>query len=620
MINVIYEKTLWNVYRVDNHFEIVDFKNISRTRKFKEDEFYNLVQENVITIEDDYTEKSNINLLMVLHDINNISKKTSCKKTILEIYNEIPDGYTYNQKILYIKKRIKGEFDFSNTTIYRLIKDYERCGRTLQCLNPKKQTRSSSIDDTILEIVKKRILKDYASPKRINIKTLYESIKIDLDIIGIDIKKAPSYQTICNYIKKYSYEYKIEKSRLGSKEYHKRHGPVFNGVQTTYPLERVEIDHTELDIKVFVIDEKNKKILYGRPLLTVIKDHFTKSFLGYHLSFNAPDTEVALKCLKHAMQKKENLKDKYPEIDEEWIQHGRFKNIVADNGLEFKSERFKETCLQLGVHLTYTAKYEPWLKATVESAFNNIKSLLNRLPSRIRKDTIHGQKIKDDVLSFEDFDFLFNLWVVSDYHNKYNATTESTPNKLWIASNEKKEILDSELSNEDLNIILSEKITRRLSRKGIVYANVRYNSNALNELYLKNKKIEATALSVQFKLNHNDISSIHVYDEIDKSYLQVNNIDGIPSNFTFKDLKNKNKIRNLNKREINEIHAQKSFVVNQQLANLNKKSKYDTAVLRKERISNENPRIKPKKKPLVVNSIPSIYADVAEGGLFGGNE
>lgn len=322
------------------------------------------------------------------------------------------------------------------------------------------------------------------------------------------------------------------------------------------------------------------------------------------------------------MQKKENLKNKYPEIDEEWIQHGRFKNIVADNGLEFKSERFKETCLQLGVHLTYTASYEPWLKATVESAFNNIKSLLNRLPSRIRKDTIHGQKIKDDVLSFEDFDFLFNLWVVSDYHNKYNATTESTPNKLWIASNEKKEILDSELSNEDLNIILSEKITRRLSRKGIVYANVRYNSNALNELYLKNKKIEATALSVQFKLNHNDISSIHVYDEIDKSYLQVNNIDGIPSNFTFKDLKNKNKnkIRNINKREINEIHTQKSFVVNQKLANLNKKSKYDTAVLRKERISSENPRIKPKKKPLVVNSIPSIYADVAEGGLFCGNE
>lgn len=65
MINVIYEKTPWNVYRVDNNFEIVDSKNISRTKKFKEEEFYNLVQENVITIEDDYTEKSNINLLMV---------------------------------------------------------------------------------------------------------------------------------------------------------------------------------------------------------------------------------------------------------------------------------------------------------------------------------------------------------------------------------------------------------------------------------------------------------------------------------------------------------------------------------------------------------------------------
>lgn len=50
------------------------------------------------------------------------------------------------------------------------------------------------------------------------------------------------------------------------------------GVQTTRPLERVEIDHTLCD--VHLVDERTGKRI-GRPWLTLVVDHYSGAILGY---------------------------------------------------------------------------------------------------------------------------------------------------------------------------------------------------------------------------------------------------------------------------------------------------------------------------------------------------
>ena len=175
---------------------------------------------------------------------------------------------------------------------------------------------------------------------------------------------------------------------------------------------------------------------------------------------------------------------KYPEIGEAWIQYGRIKELVMDDGSEFKSKKFAQVCLENGINLIYSSSYEPWLKGTVESAFNNINRLLDRLPSKIRKDIIVGQKVEDTIISFQNLDFLLNLWIIKDYHYKYNEKTKNTANNLWVNYSKDEKLLDAELEIINFDLMDVETKFRKLSRKGIVVDTIRYNSNELNNFCL----------------------------------------------------------------------------------------------------------------------------------------
>jgi hypothetical protein len=156
---------------------------------------------------------------------------------------------------------------------------------------------------------------------------------------------------------------------------------------------------------------------------------------------------------------------------------------------------------------------------------------------------------------------------------------------------------------------------RKLSRKGIVVDTIRYNSNELNNLFKRNKKFDYLTMQAKVNINSDDVSYIHVYDELDEIFLKFNNIDGIPANYSRKDVKLRNKNQNNFKCKINRIHDEKVIDVNQNINFVVNKSIYDQKAIRRMKISSDNPVIKPSKKAKVIDLDfqESIYAD---GGLF----
>lgn len=453
MIKVSYQDKIWNLHRKDNTLILIDVNDELNIFKIERREFEELLRENIIVFWDNYTSKKYTSASRYFESNENLSEKDKIKIEIIKKYINIGRDFNKKDFCKYVKNELNIEMSLS--TINRVITAFKASGNTLSFLLPKKQVRTSRIEENIRKIILDCINKDFANQHRKNIRTLYEQMKVEWYRINLDRKQFPTYQTVCNYVHKYGHELELEKKRLGNKEYYKRYGAVFNGVSTTYPLERVEIDHTVIDLKVYVEDEYGEKnFLVGKPVLTVIKDHFTKSFLGYYLTFDAPNTEMPIKCLKHAMQRKSI---KYPEIGEAWIQYGRIKDIVMDNGSEFKSKKFAQVCLENGINLIYSSAYEPWLKGTVESAFNNISTLLNRLPSKIRKDIIVGQKVQDTIISFQNLDFLLNLWIIKDYHYKYNDNTKNTANNLWGNYFKDEKLLDAELEVINFELMDVEK-------------------------------------------------------------------------------------------------------------------------------------------------------------------
>ncbi|MBL0121599.1 MAG: DDE-type integrase/transposase/recombinase [Betaproteobacteria bacterium] len=106
------------------------------------------------------------------------------------------------------------------------------------------------------------------------------------------------------------------------------------GVKTSRILERVEIDHTLLDL--FVVDSRSGIIL-GRPWLTIVIDAHSRAILSFYLSFGPPSWVAVMEAMKRAILPKGDLRKVYPEIQHTWDCHGLMELAISDNGKEFVS-------------------------------------------------------------------------------------------------------------------------------------------------------------------------------------------------------------------------------------------------------------------------------------------
>ena len=84
------------------------------------------------------------------------------------------------------------------------------------------------------------------------------------------------------------------------------------------PLERVECDHTMLDL--IVVDTETRLPL-GRPWLTVMLDIHSRMVHGIYLSFNLSSCLSVIQCLRQAIKPKGYVREL----------------LVVDNGEDFRS-------------------------------------------------------------------------------------------------------------------------------------------------------------------------------------------------------------------------------------------------------------------------------------------
>ena len=96
----------------------------------------------------------------------------------------------------------------------------------------------------------------------------------------------------------------VDEARLG-KAYTKRELRMVTGtVKVDDLLQRVEVDHTPID--VLVVCTKTRMVL-GRPWLTLILDRKSRMVLGFYISFHAPSAYSVLYALRMAIQPKDSL-------------------------------------------------------------------------------------------------------------------------------------------------------------------------------------------------------------------------------------------------------------------------------------------------------------------------
>lgn len=424
-------------------------------------------------------------------------------------------------------------FEDANGDIRSLVPNYKRCGGK----------GKSRLEDEIENVMESVIERKFKNKQRNSIQHIYYQIirhiheknKFRCDKDKLEI---PSYTTVYRRVQQHN-QYEIMKSRYGQKIADQHFGESKKGVSVSRPLERVEIDHTTLDL--MLVDEEDR-LPIGRPTLTYAVDKYTGYPLGFHVGYDPPSYYAVMMCLHHMIRPKNYVKEKFPEVENEWRSYGIPDTIVVDGGKDFQGKSLENACVQLGINIQDCPIRSPWFKGSIERHFRTLNDeLVHTVPGTSFSNILDKgdyDPMKHACISMDEFLKAFHIWLIDFYAQKKNKGVNGIPAELW-----KEGIKDAPIAyppNRDELIVLLAAIEHRTIQKyGIELQGIIYNSKELMPLrklaneYKENSKREAR--KVLIKYNPNDLSRIYVYDDLtdrDGQYGQYIKVPAVNQEYT----------------------------------------------------------------------------------------
>lgn len=328
--------------------------------------------------------------------------------------------------------------------------------------------------------------------------------------------KCPARSTIYRWLNELQQDL-VDGARLGAEATRKKYRVAMGGLIVDFPLSRVEIDHTPINL---IVIDKTTLLPLGKPWLTLAIDKKTRMIFGFYISFNTPSSHSILQCLKMAFLPKVNLLKRFPDIKGEWPIHGIPELIACDNGMELHSEALKKVCLELGVQLLFCPAKHPEAKGSVERFFRTISvDLFHKLPGSVFSNITQRGDYPSEEIAVIDLETLVHLvskWVVDIYSVSFHRGINTTPLLAWY---EHSQSLNIELPAfpQELDIITGIPATRTVFHYGIELEGLHYNSKRLQEL----RKRTGENLQIQLKYYMDTVSHIQIYDEHEREYIRV---------------------------------------------------------------------------------------------------
>lgn len=234
-------------------------------------------------------------------------------------------------------------------------------------------------------------------------------------------------------IRRIAYEvtpFERDRLRLGTAE--ARHKWRFSkpGKYASRPLERVEMDHTLLDL--CVIDER-WGIPLGRPTITFLVCSYSGYILGFYISFEGETLARVLQSIKIAIQPKDAI-TVAAGLSGKWHSMGLWETLIVDNTLSVHAERFRLIAHELCLDLEYCPVRMPWFKGAVE---RSLGELTRQLPAhgRPQKPGRQADPINPNVtacITFSDLCHGVLRWVVEVHPLEINQRKQSRPIDLFL--------------------------------------------------------------------------------------------------------------------------------------------------------------------------------------------
>lgn len=305
-----------------------------------------------------------------------------------------------------VGKRINDPKPPSASTVMTWARDYQTTGHNPFALRNGNacRIRKRQIAPVMDGLVSKMIRTVYLTGDRHSLTHTLDCIKREAKRLVADKKLEAasakiSLATLSRRVQEIDYYRRIS-AREGVARARYLCRTVMDGGGASYPLQRVEIDHTPLNW-VVVCDRTGLPL--GRPLLTVAIDAFSGYVLGLYLSFYGPGLSSVSGVIRNSVMPKGDFV-RGIKLDHRWLGDGVADEFLLDNGMEFHARAFQLMGWELGSDITYCRVRTPWLKPHVERFFGTL-NFLTLARGRIRKQVANVMNLdprKDAAIRFTD--------------------------------------------------------------------------------------------------------------------------------------------------------------------------------------------------------------------------
>lgn len=320
----------------------------------------------------------------------------------------------------------------SERQVWRLLRQYEQQRSVSGLL---RQTSGRKAGTTVLALPAERVIAEtidsfFLTRERPTAAQLHERVETRCRELGI---LPPAKVTVRRRLARYS-DRESQRRRIGSKKAKYTFEPMPGHVEVTRPLERVEIDHSPLDVVVRSDDPRCDYV--GRPWVTLAIDVYTRCVLGLHIGFEPPSILSVALCLTDAVRQKFPADEVGVPLD--WPMCGVPKEIVVDNGADFISAAFKRGCDEHNIILTYRPIGSPHYGGTIERLIGTMVGRCHFLPGTT-KNSIKAKgdynSVRHASLTLRQARVWFLEQLLGHYHLSEHRVLRVPPFEAWNRAN-----------------------------------------------------------------------------------------------------------------------------------------------------------------------------------------
>lgn len=417
------------------------------------------------------------------------------------------------------------EVNVNPSTLYRWLQRYNAYG-SVTALIPKKrgwQEGKSRIAPEAEAVIEEVIRDFFLTPQRPTAKKTIIEVQRRCAESGIN---APNHMTIRARIAKVSQREQLRGRGFREKAKNKFLPAPGSFPNADYPLSVVQIDHTPVDI--ILVDDVFRKPI-GRPWITLAVDVHSRMVTGYYLAFDPPsETSVAM-CVAHSILPKDEWMILH-KVDAPWPVWGTPRTIHVDNGADFRSNNFQQSCLAYGINLEFRPVRQPRYGGHIERMLGTLLREIHALPGTTFssiKDREGYDAEKHAAMTKSEFETWLVTLICKVYHQRLHSSIGITPLRKWeigiFGGGAVQGVGVPKRPNNRMTILLDflPSFRRTVQTFGVTIDGMTYYAEALRPWIGSQDSDTGKKLELIFRRDPRDISAIWFFDPELKQYFKI---------------------------------------------------------------------------------------------------